>query len=158
MIYINSIYILIRECQFIQKHIYRIYKLHIRIMVNRYNSYKTYIKFIYVRKVVISIKNELSKPIFLSFSKKNYDVAEILNKISKDGIPKTDYICEAVRFYFNNKNLNSSFSKIELEDMVKKMVYKYLNEYLKSNSTFNTEDKINLPQDSNITAADLEDD
>lgn len=54
----------------------------------------------------------------LTFSKKNYDVRDHLEKLKKDDKVKiTDYLCDAVRFYENNKNsstnVNTDLYKIE---------------------------------------------
>lgn len=105
---------------------------------------------------MISIKNEILKPVSLTFSKKNLDVADILDEISKDGTKKTDYICEAVRFYYEHGGINNtnSLRVEELEGKFKELFYKYMGIYQNENK---------VPKDTifdlaGIDKSDLEDD
>jgi len=66
----------------------------------------------------------------LTFAKKNEDVKELLAAKKKEkGMILTDYICEAVRFYEENKNkiVNNQLGNIDIEELVKKEVSKILN-------------------------------
>lgn len=57
----------------------------------------------------------------LTFAKKNQDVKSILDRKKKDKIVITDYICEAIRFYENNKNKefnNNQISNIDIEKLI----------------------------------------
>lgn len=105
---------------------------------------------------MISIKKETFKPVLLTFSKKNLDVANILEEISKDGTKKTDYICEAVRFYFaHGKSQNQiPAADFNFEERFKELFDKYMQIYLSENSiTKNT-----LLDLSGISKTDLADD
>ena len=64
----------------------------------------------------------------LTFSRKNEDVKDILDKKKNKGIIITDYLCQAVRFYEENKekNFNNS-SNIDITDLVRKEMEKILN-------------------------------
>lgn len=55
--------------------------------------------------------------ILLSFSKKNTDVFEILEKKKKENIIISDYICECIRYYESKNNNNES-----VEDTVKRVI------------------------------------
>lgn len=98
------------------------------------------------------------KPISLTFSKKNEDVYYILKDIAKDGTKKTEYICNAVRFFYENQdNVNrttrntsdvSSLNKEVIEDIVAKKVAEILNNSI-------TEQTIDI---SDIDDKDLADD
>lgn len=96
----------------------------------------------------------------LTFSKKNSDVADILEEISKGGIKKTDYVCEAVRFYYHNKNklqTVSLFDDAALDIKVKKLVYKYLHEFQGEGKKCKT-GSADTFDFSGISAEDLKDD
>ena len=83
------------------------------------------------------------------------DVANILDRVSKDGTKKTDYICEAVRFYYYHKDHLSgaaAFDDEALDKKVKELVNKYMNE---SQNEKSSTSNINL---SGISKSDLEDD
>lgn len=104
---------------------------------------------------MISIKNEILKPVSLTFSKKNMDVADILDKVSKDGTKKTDYICEAVRFYYEHGGINTHVVEIkEMEEQFKVLFYKYMEVYQIENNVSSN----NIFDTSNISKSDLEDD
>lgn len=106
---------------------------------------------------MISIKKETFKPVLLTFSKKNLDVGDILEEVSKNGTKKTDYICEAVRFYFNqhgkiqNQIVAADFN---FEERFKELFHKYMGIYLSENAIA----KNTLFDLSKINDADLQDD
>lgn len=96
-----------------------------------------------------------NNPVLLTFSKKNSDVKDILDEISLDGTKKTDFICDAVRFYYKYKNSSKAFMNEEaLEKKVEQLVHKYISKQEKESCP--TEDtNINI---SSLKASDLEDD
>lgn len=55
----------------------------------------------------------------LTFSKKNQDVKEHLDKLKNDKVIITDYLCEAVRFFEKNKNLELKSGLIDHIDIDK---------------------------------------
>lgn len=63
----------------------------------------------------------------LTFSRKNEDVKNILDKKKNKGIIITDYLCQAVRFYEENKEKNLNNSNIDITDLVRKEMEKILN-------------------------------
>lgn len=63
----------------------------------------------------------------LTFSRKNEDVKDILDKKKNKGIIITDYLCQAVRFYEENKEKNLNNSNIDITDLVRKEIEKILN-------------------------------
>lgn len=63
----------------------------------------------------------------LTFSRKNEDVKDILDKKKNKGIIITDYLCQAVRFYEENKEKNLNNSNIDITDLVRKEMEKILN-------------------------------
>lgn len=104
---------------------------------------------------MIVIKKEIGNSVLVTFSKKNSDVIKILDEVSSSGTKKTDYICEAVRFYYYHKDsnvLNKSIDKSDLKNEVRKLVYKYMEEYKSNNK------KLNAFDISGISKSDLEDD
>ncbi|AGK96608.1 hypothetical protein [Clostridium pasteurianum] len=100
---------------------------------------------------MIVIKKEIGNSVLVTFSKKNSDVIKILDEVSSSGTKKTDYICEAVRFYYYHKDSNV-LNKSGLEKEVRELVYKYLEEYQVNNKKSNAFDI------SGISKSDLEDD
>lgn len=100
-----------------------------------------------------------NKPITLSFSKKNIDIREILNEVSEQtGIKKTDYICEAVRFYYNNKDNvknDSGLSKNEVEHMLESLLDKKLEKLLIDKDIKISKEQVDI---SDISKDDLGDD
>lgn len=100
------------------------------------------------------MKSEILKPVHLTFSKKNLDVANILEKVSKDGTKKTDYICQAVRFYFARCKSENPAADFNFEEKFKKLFYKYMEIYLSQNDTT----KSTLLDLSGINKTDLADD
>ena len=104
---------------------------------------------------MIVIKKETGNSVLVTFSKKNSDIVKILDEVSRSGTKKTDYICEAVRFYYYHKDSNisnKSIDKSELEKEVRELVYKYMKEYYDNNKRSNAFDI------SEISKSDLEDD
>lgn len=63
----------------------------------------------------------------LTFSRKNEDVKDILDKKKNKGIIITDYLCQAVRFYEENKEKNLNNSNIDITDLIRKEMEKILN-------------------------------
>ena len=65
----------------------------------------------------------------LTFSKKNEDVKEIIEKY-KDEMGRafiaTDYVCEAIRFYEKNKNKITTYEKKSLKKLIEKEIEKEL--------------------------------
>ena len=67
----------------------------------------------------------------LTFSKKNQDVKDILANVKKENRVKiTDYICEAIRFYEKNKNMEvksivANYKDIDkiIEEKIKMLMY-----------------------------------
>lgn len=93
-------------------------------------------------------------PVLLTFSKKNYDVNEILKEVAKSGVKKTDYICEAVRFYYKSRDEPSS--KIVDKEHFEKLFLDCMKKYCKCDGTSN-----NLKSGFDFSALskrDLEDD
>lgn len=100
------------------------------------------------------MKNEELKSVLLTFSRKNVDVFDILNEISKDGTKKTDYICDAVRYYRHGEtNKSSPMMNKDFEENFKELFYKYMDIY---NSDHNVSSSIFDTSD--LSKSDLEDD
>lgn len=102
------------------------------------------------------MQNEILKPIHLTFSKKNLDIADILNEISKDGTKKTDYICQAVRYYYNSKSILKNQDLINdtaFEEKFQVLFYKYMDRYISEHDIRSASFDI-----SEITREDLADD
>ena len=55
----------------------------------------------------------------LTFSQKNQDVKEHLDKLKENKVIITDYLCKAVRFYESNKNKDFKTNQIESIDIDK---------------------------------------
>lgn len=63
----------------------------------------------------------------LTFSRKNEDVKDILDKKKNKGIIITDYLCQAVRFYEENKEKSfNNNSNIDITELVRKEMEKIL--------------------------------
>lgn len=63
----------------------------------------------------------------LTFSKKNEDVRELLEeKKQKRGFVLTDYLCQAVRFYEENKGKEINNNSIDIESLVRKEMEKII--------------------------------
>ena len=55
----------------------------------------------------------------LTFSKKNQDVKEHLDKLKENKVIITDYLCEAVRFFESNKNINANnISHLDIDNII----------------------------------------
>lgn len=76
----------------------------------------------------------------LTFSRKNEDVKDILDKKKNKGVIITDYLCQAVRFYEENKEKNFNNSNIDITDLVRKEMEKILNTKEASRSAEKTVD------------------
>lgn len=57
----------------------------------------------------------------LTFSKKNKDIEKLLAEKKKQGIQRTDYICDAIRAYENNST-NINIVGVDIEKIVKEQV------------------------------------
>lgn len=71
-----------------------------------------------------------SKTILLSFSEKNKDVRDLIeNRDLSKFKQNTDYICNAIRFYENYKDIdidnNSTLNEAEIEQVMLKLLKKY---------------------------------
>ena len=97
-----------------------------------------------------------AEPILLTFSKKNQDVYNILKEVCKSGIKQTDYICEAVRFYYKHKDKIEIRNSID-ESKIKELVFKYMDMYVESKGNLQIK-STSIFDTSNLTAKDLEDD
>lgn len=98
----------------------------------------------------------------LTFSKKNRDVKIHLDTLKSNGVTITDYICEAIRFYEENKN-NSFDKKIinskEIEILIGKQVAQILSEYNKGVDLQSKQQKELLEHDlDHINDEDMEED
>lgn len=61
----------------------------------------------------------------LTFSKKNKDVEKLLSEKKEQGIKLTDYICDAVRTFENNKitnNIDINTLNIDIKKLVEEQV------------------------------------
>lgn len=77
----------------------------------------------------------------LTFSRKNEDVKDILDKKKNKGVIITDYLCQAVRFYEENKEKSfNNNSNIDITDLVRKEMEKILNTKEASRSAEKTVD------------------
>lgn len=95
----------------------------------------------------------------LTFSKKNHDVRDHLDKLKEKNVVITDYLCKAVRFYEENKDKNKSEISPEV---LEKMIEDKIKLLIKSNDiTTNTEQSsvANIEDNiDNVSDDDLEDD
>ena len=74
------------------------------------------------------------KAITLSFSKKNEDVADLLEgfKSNVKGFNQNDYVCEAIRFYNTNKDkLLGNLSKEEILKLIDDRILQLRKEFSK---------------------------
>lgn len=94
---------------------------------------------------------DIMSPVSLTFSKKNEDVYYILKEIAKTGEKKTEYICDAVRSFYNKKERHDN----NIEQIIDEMLDKKLDKLLQDKDISIKKDEFDL---SGITNADLEDD
>lgn len=98
----------------------------------------------------------------LTFAKKNSDVKYILDNEKEKGTIITNYICEAIRFYYCNKDaIDINISNDDIESIIAKKVNEILKDKLGSNLEENiTEESKNydLEDDTFIDDSDLEED
>ena len=88
----------------------------------------------------------------LTFSRKNKDIKELLEKKQQQGIIITDYICNAIRFFEANKDTSASAgNNVEYIQQLRK------EEVLKQLINNNIKDPINSLED-NLEDIDIEDD
>lgn len=74
-------------------------------------------------------KADLQRTQRISFSEKNTDIYELLEDKKKiKGFNTSDYICEAIRFYEQNKNFRQQLNL----DTVKKLIDDKLEEFRKN--------------------------
>lgn len=62
----------------------------------------------------------------LTFSRKNKDIKELLEKKQQQGIIITDYICNAIRFYETNKDAPAGNNAEYIQQLIKKEIEKQL--------------------------------
>lgn len=103
----------------------------------------------------------------LTFSKKNQDVKDILADVKKENRVKiTDYICEAIRFYEKNKNMEVKSIVADYKD-IDKIIEEKIKMLIGTPSQINEEEAIteevkeneyNLEDGSGISDSDLGDD
>lgn len=99
----------------------------------------------------------------LTFAKKNQDVKLILDKKKKNKVVVTDYICEAIRFFEQNKNrennnniiLNEDIDKL-IEEKIKFLIGNKIKEVKEEISV--DDNNINLEDDYGLDDSDLEED
>lgn len=106
---------------------------------------------------------KLDKGITLTWAKKNFDVRDILIEEKLKGTVLTDFICNAIRFYENNKySQNNKLNELILEEIIDKKIRKALKNYNNEISITEKENKINnleyLENLEDINDKDLEDD
>ena len=107
----------------------------------------------------------------LTFSKKNQDVKDHLDDLKKKKVVITDYICEAIRFYEKNKNMEikstiADYKDIDriIEEKIKMLIGSYsqgneekaITEDVTENSI--NEKQYDLEDGSGIDDSDLEED
>lgn len=93
----------------------------------------------------------------LTFAKKNQDVRDHLDKLKAKKVVITDYICEAIRFYEENKSKTKSdtIDPTILDRMIEDKIKIFIEDKFTSNqdNTESLEDKIG-----NISDDDLDED
>lgn len=102
----------------------------------------------------------------LTFAKKNQDVKLILDDKKNNKIVVTDYICEAIRFYENNKNKefsNNQVSSIDIEKLIEDKIKIALENNIvtdiDSNNNLNNKVVVHDLEDTNdIDESDIEED
>lgn len=99
---------------------------------------------------------KLEKGITLTWAKKNFDVRGILVEEKIKGTVLTDYICNAIRFYENNKyRKNNILYELDIEKLIDKKVREVLNLY--SNKMILTEKENKIEDLENLEYIDDED-
>lgn len=95
----------------------------------------------------------------LTFAKKNLDVKEKLDELKKNKVVITDYICEAIRFYEQNKDKNLNSNAID-SLMLDKMIEDKIKLLMENNFTKNDESSVpNLEDNLDcVSDSDLEED
>ena len=91
----------------------------------------------------------------LTFSKKNQDVKEHLDKLKENKVITTDYLCEAVRFFESNKNIDLKSNPIIHLD-----IDKIIEEKIKAligNSVIDSNKETILEESNIIAKSNLED-
>ena len=92
-----------------------------------------------------------------TYSRRNLDIKELIDNKAKNepGFVKTDYFCEAVRFYEKNKDKENNFS----EDYFKALITAMLQNNLNVN-TNPVQEKLTNQVDisNNVDLDDIEDD
>lgn len=53
----------------------------------------------------------------LTFSKKNKDVKTLLEDVQKEGVKITDYLCDAVRFFNENKDADIRKDNTDIQEL-----------------------------------------
>lgn len=103
---------------------------------------------------------KLEKGITLTWAKKNFDVRDILIEEKLKGTVLTDFICNAIRFYENNKySENNTLNELDLEKIIDKKIKEALKNYNNEISITKEENKIDrLENLDDINDADIEDD
>lgn len=64
-----------------------------------------------------------------TFSKRNFDIRQLIEHKAENepGFVKTDYFCEAVRFYEKNKNKENSLNEDYIKNLIAIMLQNNLN-------------------------------
>lgn len=88
------------------------------------------------------------KPITLTFSKKNKDVARMLSELAESGEKKTDILCNAVRYLYNR---GGECREEDLKEYIDKRIQEVMEEVKKSKNA-------NTIVFDNIIDSDLEED
>lgn len=72
----------------------------------------------------------------LTFAKKNQDVKEHLDTLKENKVVITDYLCEAVRFFEKNKNIELQSNTIDhakIESMIEEKIKVLMNKNIQEN-------------------------
>ena len=96
----------------------------------------------------------------LTFSKKNEDIKDlIIEKKKKKGFILTDYICDAIRFYEENKDNRKEITNINIEELVREEITKILGSMpIKIETKDNKEERSILELEKNLEDVDVEED
>ena len=98
----------------------------------------------------------------LTFAKRNKDIQNLLADKKNEGIIITDYICEAIRFFEQNKNNNKNSNDLNV-DLIEKIVEQKIKETLNKIPYIKPEDNIiknfnNVSLESNLDGISIDDD